>query len=81
MGKVLRDFFVGFNIFQNVFDFQVEQSLLVTGFGYEHDDAWATNIDLFKEFTDISRVQISSNFWFFNQGNMLSPLHAFFGNF
>ncbi|XP_011626600.1 phosphatase IMPL1, chloroplastic isoform X5 [Amborella trichopoda] len=34
---------------------QVEQSLLVTGFGYEHDDAWATNIDLFKEFTDISR--------------------------
>lgn len=34
---------------------QVERSLLVTGFGYEHDDAWATNIDLFKEFTDISR--------------------------
>ncbi|XP_043690074.1 phosphatase IMPL1, chloroplastic [Telopea speciosissima] len=34
---------------------QVEQSLLVTGFGYEHDDAWATNINLFKEFTDISR--------------------------
>ncbi|PON45573.1 Inositol monophosphatase [Parasponia andersonii] len=34
---------------------QVEQSLLVTGFGYEHDDAWATNIELFKEFTDISR--------------------------
>ncbi|KAJ9707957.1 hypothetical protein PVL29_000156 [Vitis rotundifolia] len=33
----------------------VEQSLLVTGFGYEHDDAWATNIDLFKEFTDVSR--------------------------
>ncbi|KAE7995968.1 hypothetical protein FH972_000720 [Carpinus fangiana] len=34
---------------------QVEQSLLVTGFGYEHDDAWATNINLFKEFTDVSR--------------------------
>ncbi|PKA64067.1 Phosphatase IMPL1, chloroplastic [Apostasia shenzhenica] len=34
---------------------QVERSLLVTGFGYEHDDAWATNIDLFKQFTDISR--------------------------
>lgn len=36
--------------------FQVERSLLVTGFGYEHDDAWAANIELFKEFTDISRV-------------------------
>lgn len=35
---------------------QIERSLLVTGFGYEHDDAWATNIALFKEFTDISRV-------------------------
>ncbi|GLT59138.1 hypothetical protein SLA2020_319750 [Shorea laevis] len=34
---------------------KVEQSLLVTGFGYEHDDAWTTNIDLFKEFTDVSR--------------------------
>ncbi|KNA14184.1 hypothetical protein SOVF_109920 [Spinacia oleracea] len=33
----------------------VERSLLVTGFGYEHDDAWITNINLFKEFTDISR--------------------------
>ncbi|KAF6135170.1 hypothetical protein GIB67_035241 [Kingdonia uniflora] len=33
----------------------VERSLLVTGFGYEHDDAWLTNIGLFKEFTDISR--------------------------
>ncbi|GJM90312.1 hypothetical protein PR202_ga06579 [Eleusine coracana subsp. coracana] len=30
----------------------VEQSLLVTGFGYDHDDAWMTNINLFKEFTD-----------------------------
>ncbi|AQK60393.1 Phosphatase IMPL1, chloroplastic [Zea mays] len=34
---------------------KVEQSLLVTGFGYEHDDAWTTNMNLFKEFTDISR--------------------------
>ncbi|KAG7962695.1 hypothetical protein I3843_09G077600 [Carya illinoinensis] len=34
---------------------RVEQSLLVTGFGYEHDDPWATNMDLFKEFTDVSR--------------------------
>ncbi|XP_020974266.1 phosphatase IMPL1, chloroplastic isoform X5 [Arachis ipaensis] len=34
---------------------QVERSLLVTGFGYDHDDAWATNIDLFREFTDVSR--------------------------
>ncbi|PIN14625.1 Inositol monophosphatase [Handroanthus impetiginosus] len=34
---------------------KVEQSLLVTGFGYEHDDPWATNMELFKEFTDISR--------------------------
>ncbi|KAJ8758586.1 hypothetical protein K2173_000307 [Erythroxylum novogranatense] len=34
---------------------QVEKSLLVTGFGYDHDDAWATNIELFKEYTDISR--------------------------
>lgn len=34
---------------------QVERSLLVTGFGYEHDDPWSTNMDLFKEFTDVSR--------------------------
>jgi myo-inositol-1(or 4)-monophosphatase len=34
---------------------EVERSLLVTGFGYEHDEAWATNIELFKEFTDVSR--------------------------
>ncbi|KAM3742178.1 hypothetical protein ACB098_07G051100 [Castanea mollissima] len=33
----------------------VERSLLVTGFGYEHDDPWATNLDLFKHFTDVSR--------------------------
>ncbi|XP_057812110.1 phosphatase IMPL1, chloroplastic [Salvia miltiorrhiza] len=34
---------------------KVERSLLVTGFGYEHNDPWATNMELFKEFTDISR--------------------------
>ncbi|OAE18918.1 hypothetical protein AXG93_1976s1240 [Marchantia polymorpha subsp. ruderalis] len=34
---------------------EVERALFVTGFGYEHDEAWATNIDLFKEFTDVSR--------------------------
>ncbi|XP_078166810.1 myo-inositol monophosphatase like 1 [Carex rostrata] len=34
---------------------QIERSLLVTGFGYEHDDAWSTNIELFKHFTDVSR--------------------------
>lgn len=28
----------------------------MTGFGYEHDDPWAANMNLFKEFTDISRV-------------------------
>ena len=28
------------------------QSLLVTGFGYEHGDNWNTNMDLFKSFTD-----------------------------
>ncbi|KAL7212836.1 hypothetical protein ACSBR2_015514 [Camellia fascicularis] len=35
--------------------FFVKQSLLVTRFRYEHDDAWSTNIELFKEFTDVSR--------------------------
>lgn len=34
---------------------KVEQSLLVTGFGYEHDSPWLTNMNLFREFTDISR--------------------------
>lgn len=33
----------------------VERSLFVTGFGAEHDQPWATSIELFKEFTDISR--------------------------
>lgn len=27
----------------------------VTGFGYEHDEAWAANMELFKELTDVSR--------------------------
>ncbi|KAM1154776.1 hypothetical protein ACFX19_037719 [Malus domestica] len=35
--------------------FLVGRSLLVTGFGYEQDDVWITNIELFKEFTNISR--------------------------
>mmetsp|Transcript_2632 Transcript_2632/g.7831 ORF Transcript_2632/g.7831 Transcript_2632/m.7831 type:complete len:333 (-) Transcript_2632:1876-2874(-) len=33
----------------------INQSLLVTGFGYEHDEPWAANMELFKEFTDESR--------------------------
>jgi myo-inositol-1(or 4)-monophosphatase len=41
---------------------QVERSLLVTGFGYEHDEAWAANIALFKEFTDVSRVCLSNHY-------------------
>jgi len=40
----------------------VERSLLVTGFGYEHDEAWAANIALFKEFTDVSRVCLSNHY-------------------
>lgn len=31
------------------------RSLLVTGFGYEHDEAWKTNMQLFKEFTDVTQ--------------------------
>ena len=27
----------------------------MTGFGYEHDEAWAANMELFKELTDVSR--------------------------
>lgn len=27
----------------------------VTGFGYDHDEVWAANIELFKDFTDLSR--------------------------
>lgn len=33
----------------------INQSLLVTGFGYEHDEPWAANMELFKQFTDESR--------------------------
>eukprot|EP00252_Welwitschia_mirabilis_P001891 TRINITY_DN11857_c0_g1_i3.p1 TRINITY_DN11857_c0_g1~~TRINITY_DN11857_c0_g1_i3.p1 ORF type:complete len:287 (+),score=37.20 TRINITY_DN11857_c0_g1_i3:56-916(+) len=36
---------------------EVERSLLVTGFGYDHDEAWATNMELFKDFTHLSRVK------------------------
>ncbi|EFJ42172.1 hypothetical protein VOLCADRAFT_107362 [Volvox carteri f. nagariensis] len=31
----------------------VRRSLLVTGFGYEHDEAWSANMELFREFTDV----------------------------
>jgi len=27
----------------------------VTGFGYEHDEAWAANLELFKHFTDVTQ--------------------------
>ena len=30
-------------------------SAQVTGFGYEHDEAWAANLELFQHFTDVSR--------------------------
>jgi myo-inositol-1(or 4)-monophosphatase len=33
----------------------LQKSLLVTGFGYEHDEAWLANIGLFKEFTDVTQ--------------------------
>ena len=36
---------------------QIERALLVTGFGYDHDKAWETNLDLFKHYTDVSRVR------------------------
>ncbi|KAJ9168470.1 hypothetical protein P3X46_019988 [Hevea brasiliensis] len=45
----------GGGAFCNGHKIHVEQSLLVTGFGYDHDDAWTTNIELFKEYTDVSR--------------------------
>jgi myo-inositol-1(or 4)-monophosphatase len=31
---------------------KLQQSLLVTGFGYEHDEAWTANMRMFKTFTD-----------------------------
>ncbi|UPQ97832.1 inositol monophosphatase [Chloropicon primus] len=33
----------------------VQDALLVTGFGYDHGEAWAMNMDFFKHFTDVSR--------------------------
>jgi myo-inositol-1(or 4)-monophosphatase len=33
----------------------VQNSLLVTGFGYNHDAAWKQNMQLFQHFTDVSR--------------------------
>ena len=33
----------------------INQSLLVTGFGYEHGEKWSENIELFKIFTDITQ--------------------------
>jgi fructose-1,6-bisphosphatase/inositol monophosphatase family enzyme len=34
---------------------ELQNSLVVTGFGYEHDEAWLANIGLFQEFTDVTR--------------------------
>lgn len=34
---------------------KLNQALLVTGFGYEHDAAWQANLDLFREFTDLTQ--------------------------
>ncbi|MBH31532.1 MAG: inositol monophosphatase [Candidatus Marinimicrobia bacterium] len=33
----------------------LKQSLLATGFAYEHDDVWARNMDHFRKFTDITQ--------------------------
>ncbi len=33
----------------------IENGLFVTGFGYEHDEAWEANMNLFKQFTDQSQ--------------------------
>jgi myo-inositol-1(or 4)-monophosphatase len=33
----------------------VTRSLLITGFGYEHDECWLANLELFKELTDVSQ--------------------------
>ena len=32
----------------------IEKSLLLTGFGYDHDELWEMNMSLFKHFTDKS---------------------------
>eukprot|EP00195_Chlamydomonas_chlamydogama_P007859 CAMPEP_0202892436 /NCGR_PEP_ID=MMETSP1392-20130828/2159_1 /ASSEMBLY_ACC=CAM_ASM_000868 /TAXON_ID=225041 /ORGANISM="Chlamydomonas chlamydogama, Strain SAG 11-48b" /LENGTH=300 /DNA_ID=CAMNT_0049576379 /DNA_START=92 /DNA_END=994 /DNA_ORIENTATION=- len=34
---------------------EVNRSLLITGFGYEHDEPWSANMELFKELTDVSQ--------------------------
>lgn len=34
---------------------EIERSLLITGFGYEHDEAWLANIGLFQHFTDVTQ--------------------------
>ncbi len=33
----------------------LSESLLVTGFGYEHGEKWKANMELFKQFTDITQ--------------------------
>jgi myo-inositol-1(or 4)-monophosphatase len=33
----------------------LDQSLLVTGFGYEHGEKWSANMELFNQFTDITQ--------------------------
>ncbi len=33
----------------------VLRPLQITGFGYEHDEAWTTNLELFKHFTDVTQ--------------------------
>ena len=33
----------------------IENALFVTGFGYDHDEAWETNMTLFKQFTNQSQ--------------------------
>jgi len=33
----------------------LQKSLLVTGFGYDHDEKWEANMNLFKSFTDITQ--------------------------
>ena len=33
----------------------LNQSLLVTGFGYDHGEKWSANMELFKQFTDITQ--------------------------
>lgn len=34
---------------------ELNQSLLVTGFGYEHGENWHTNMELFKKFTGVTQ--------------------------